>query len=494
MTLAVPGFLSRHARSRPDALAVVHGGLSLTYAALDRVVGQTAAAMRQAGVGRGDRVGLLASPSAGWVIAAHAAMRCGAVIVPLNTRLTLSELQGLLASVALTGLMHDDAHADLAHGLEGDFQRLTIGNMGMSPADGSAFPDPAMLDLSVTSSMFFTSGTSGTQKVVVHPLGSWWHGAMASALHLGHQAEDVWSLPLPLFHVGGFAIMMRAAIAGLPLVVQSRFDPAEFSRTCADNRVTLTSFVPTMLRDLLATGEQVPPHLRVALLGGASAPQELVEDAGERGWPVAPTYGMTETASQIATLPPPELSARIGSSGRALPHLAVAVRATGEEVPVGEGEVLVRGLSLMAGYLGQPPLDRDAWFATGDHGIIDEEGYLTVVDRRSDLIVSGGENIYPAEVERAVEGIPGIAAAAVVGVPDERWGSAPVAFVVAERGVVAADIDVVTHLRGRVAPYKIPKRVIWVNELPMSASGKVLRRQLRDLAAEGSAGKGRRPG
>jgi len=390
--------------------------------------------------------------------------------------------------------MHDDAHADLAHGIEGDVQRLAIGSTGMEVTDGSVLPEPAMFDLSTTSSMFFTSGTSGVQKLVVHPLGSWWHGAMASALHLGHQAGDVWSLPLPMFHVGGFAIMMRAAIAGLPLVVEPRFDPAQFLCTCTDHRVTLTSLVPTMLRDLLATGEQVPPHLRVALLGGASAPQVLVTDAGERGWPVAPTYGMTETASQIATLPPPEVAARIGSSGRALPHLEIAVRGTAHDAPVGEGEVLVRGLSLMTGYLGHPPLDRDAWFATGDHGILDEQGYLTVIDRRSDLIVSGGENIYPAEVERAIGAIPGIAAAAVVGVPDDRWGAVPVAFVVVERGVGDADIDVATHLQGRLAPFKIPKRVIRVDDLPMSASGKVLRRQLRDQAEDGSAGKGRRPG
>ncbi|MFM9106803.1 MAG: AMP-binding enzyme, partial [Chloroflexota bacterium] len=248
--------------------------------------------------------------------------------------------------------------------------------------------------------------------------------------------------------------------------------------------VTLTSVVAAMLAGLVEGRDATyPSNLRVMLLGGGPAPADLQARAGELGLPIAPPEGLTEAASQVTTLLPAEFSARPGSAGAPLPQAEVRIERDGEPLPPGaDRDFAVRSLTLMRGYLGQPALPPGAWFRTGDLGRMDPDGYLTVLDRRDDLIVSGGENVYPAEVESALASHPDVREAAVVAGPDPKWGSVPVAFVVIRDGSEASDADLLAHVASRLARYKQPKRIVRVDALPRTAAGKVRRRELRDRA------------
>lgn len=499
MTHAVPEPIRRAARTTPDSVALVDmcqsdSPVRLTYRELDEFVGFFSASLRRAGVAAGVRVAVIAPAGFGWVVAAHALLRLRAVIVPINLRLTEFEMSALLDQAAVGFVVHHSDTAELARTVSGKRPSVSLPTSGGDEVGFGGFDGTSWLDLHSPASVFFTSGTSGVAQGATHDFGAWWHGALASAQHLGHAASDAWLLPMPLYHVGGYAILIRAAIAAIPIVLTPKFDPEQIARTIRSENVTLTSFVPTMLQDMLQVPELQCGALRTVLLGGAAAGSDLIHVALERGIPVSPTYGMTETASQIATLPPREVPTRERLSGRPLPHMAVAVADGDSAAAVGEGELLVRGLSLMTGYLGRPALDRDTWFPTGDMGIIDDRGYVQLLDRRTDLIISGGENIYPAELEERLRAIPGVAAACVVGVPDSRWGSVPGAMLIAANGVDPAEVDILAALAGTVAPFKMPKHIRWVNDFPTTSSGKILRREMQMTLVEELSEKGRRPG
>ncbi|HET7091923.1 MAG TPA: o-succinylbenzoate--CoA ligase, partial [Thermomicrobiales bacterium] len=344
------------------------------------------------------------------------------------------------------------------------------------------FAAPPTVDLDRIQAIVYTSGTSGRPKGAVLPAGAWWQGASASALHLGHADDDRWLAALPLFHVGGLAILFRSAISGVPVVLHDRFDPKRMRAAFADDAITLVSLVPAMLPPLFAAGGPFPASLRVALLGGSGAAPALVERALDLGLPVAPTYGLTEAASQVTTLRPADARAHLGSSGQPLPATEVRVERNGLPLPPGVvGEIAIRGQTLFRGYLNQttPSLD-DGWFHTGDLGRLDEDGHLFVLDRRDDLIVSGGENVYPAEIEAVLLQHPAVAEAAVVAMADGRWGAVAAAFVVLRHGDRGTADDLIPFCRARLAAFKCPARWTALDALPRTASGKILRRALRD--------------
>ncbi|MCC6313503.1 MAG: o-succinylbenzoate--CoA ligase [Thermomicrobiales bacterium] len=474
-------WLDRRARAHPNRLALSFADRAWTFAELDRAVAMAAGALRLHDVGSGSRVALLAGNSAGTVIAIHALLRLGAAIVPLNTRLTPAELAWQAADAEAALLLHDADHADAAAAV-GDRPTVHFGENG--PAERGAAPVAGgTIDLGRPQTIVYTSGTTGRPKGAVLTAGNWWWGAAGSALHLGHHRDDRWLAALPLFHVGGLAILVRSVIGGVPVSLQAGFDPERMARAFVADNISLVSVVPAMLPPLFeALAKMRRPHrLRLMLTGGSPATEPLLREALARGLPVAPTYGLTETASQVATLLPDDIPGHSGSSGTALPQTELRIERDGQIVPPGgEGDIVVRGPTVMRGYLGQAPLARDGWLHTGDIGRLDAGGYLTVLDRRGDLIVSGGENIYPAEVEAALLAMPGVAEAAVVSAPDARWGAIPVAFVVARPGASPTDEEIERVLATRLAGYKRPKRIEWVDRLPRTASGKVLRRALRE--------------
>jgi O-succinylbenzoic acid--CoA ligase len=299
---------------------------------------------------------------------------------------------------------------------------------------------------------------------------------------------------MPLFHVGGLSILLRAALGALPVVVHERFDPEAASHALDTEEITLVSLVPTMLERLLdVRGKRpAPPRLRCVLLGGGPAPRALVERAAELGFPLAPTYGLTEAASQVATLRPTGAADPMRDGLEPLPGTELRILAEqGRSAGPGEpGEILVRGPTVMRGYANRPDetrrVLRDGWLHTGDLGHLDTRGRLFVLDRRRDLIVSGGENVYPAEVEAALLEHPDVLEAGVAGVADAAFGRRPAAWLVLRPGRTLATRELERFCRQRLAGYKVPVRYLCVETLPRNAAGKLL----RDYLVWGETGMG----
>jgi O-succinylbenzoic acid--CoA ligase len=342
------------------------------------------------------------------------------------------------------------------------------------------------VEMSAVHSVVYTSGTTGAPKGATLTYGNHLWSAFGSVLNLGLYAEDRWLACLPLFHVGGLAILLRSVIYGTTAIVHEGFDASRVNAAIDRDGVTIISVVANMLQRMLDERGDTPypPSLRCVLLGGGPAPEALLRRCEALRIPVVQTYGLTETASQVATLSPEDALRKLGSAGKPLFGTEVRILdESGVERPAGgEGEIVVRGPTVTLGYLNHPEATasaiREGWLHTGDIGYLDADGFLYVLDRRDDLIVSGGENIYPAEVEAALLAHPAVADAGVTGEPDERWGLKPVAFVVLGEGAATAE-ELISHCRARLAAYKMPARIEFRDGLPRNAAGKLMRSQLR---------------
>lgn len=487
MTAAGTTWLDAQARRAPRADAIRAGGRSHSYGELAERVARAAAVLAAAGLRAGDRLGVLLPGTLEHVVVVYAAQRLGAVHAPLDPRLPEGEIARRL-EVAETALLVADG--SVAAPIAGAVERV------VAPADlaGGAHPAaappppalPALPALDAPATWIFTSGTTGTAEPVPLTLGNHWASAEASARNLGRRADDVWLCCLPLAHVGGLAIVFRAALAGVPLVLEERFDVARVAARLAGGEVTLASLVPTMLARLLERDGPPPsPRLRAILLGGGPIAPALVAAARERGFPALPTYGMTETASQVATAPPGAHgeAVRPGAVGPPLFGVEIAVHAQdGARLGAGEtGEIRVRGPMVAPSWT-----DGDGWLATGDLGRLDAEGTLWIAGRRDEMIVTGGENVSPARVEEEIAAHPAVAECAVVGVSDPEWGRAVAAAVVLREAVApaaepAALAALAADCRGHLAPYEVPKRWVVVAGLPRTALGKVARAAVRRL-------------
>jgi O-succinylbenzoic acid--CoA ligase len=488
----IPNWLEVAARSHPEKLALAFARQRWTFSDLRASVVAAAAVLSTAPAEGAGRIGILSANRPGFVFTVHAATRMSVPFVPLNWRQTADELAWQLRDADITVLLVDEERAAVAKsacaGLPVTI--MSIAELEHAAAPGEGPKELPRIDLDREATVIYTSGTSGRPKGARITYGNLWFGAMASALHLGHHPRDVWLAAMPLFHVGGLAIVFRGVIGAIPVVLHERFDPGS-ALVAIEEGVTLLSVVPAMLQRMLeGRGEAPwPATLRCVLLGGSAAPPRLVAESVRRGIPIAPTYGLTEATSQVTTLLPGEVSRKPASSGMPLPLTEVRISTQAGVVPPGEtGEIEIRGPSVFAGYIGDHspgPSDRpDGWFHTEDAGYLDSEGYLYVVDRRDDLIVSGGENVYPAEIERVLRQHPSVLDAGVIGIPDASWGSRPVAAVVWRGDLDGANDELLDHCRERLPKYKIPDRVLFLSELPRSPSGKLLRRALRETITE----------
>ncbi|MGZ8254805.1 MAG: AMP-binding protein [Burkholderiaceae bacterium] len=324
--------------------------------------------------------------------------------------------------------------------------------------------------------VLYTSGTTGQARGAVLTRSALVASAQASAANLGWEPDDCWLLAMHIARVGGLSILTRSLVARRPVALAPGFDARELPQRIEQWRTTLVSLVPTMVALLFDVFPdwRPPPFLRALLVGGAEAPPRLLNEAAKRKVPVVVTYGCTETCSQVVVTP---YALRFNpapcGAGKPLPRA---------EVRVVDGRIEVRGPMRMAGYLGQPALAKEAWFDTGDLGMIDPQGCLHVRGRRGDLIVTGGENVYPAEVERVLEACQGIHAAAIFGVPDETWGQTVAAAFVAD-GAPPADDQLNLFLEHHLAKHKRPRRIVFVKQLPQTAAGKLDRAALASLAA-----------
>jgi O-succinylbenzoic acid--CoA ligase len=491
--MTVPDWLHQRAQSTPHRLGLICGDDRLTFAQLDAAVDATAGRLLLEGVQPGHVVGVLSRNSTAFVFAVHATARIGAVLMPLNLRLTTAELAWQLRDAGAHRLLHDEAHRETAVVLRGETSPLQLLSLDALTADVGARhashlrDDASTFDLNATHSLVYTSGTTGTPKGAMLTYGNHLWSAIGSALNLGVHEDDRWLACLPLFHVGGLAILLRGALYGTTAIVHESFDAARANASIENDHVTIISVVANMLQRMLDERgpRPYPAHLRCVLLGGGPAPEPLLRRCVALGVPVVQTYGLTEAASQVATLAPEDALRKVGSAGKPLFGTELRIEdAAGKVLPArAEGEIVVHGPTVTPGYLNRPDATakaiRDGWLHTGDIGYLDDEGYLYVLDRRDDLIVSGGENVYPAEIEATLQGHPDVAEAGVFGAPDERWGQTSVAIVVLRPGATVTPEALIAHCREHLAAYKTPRRIEFRSELPRNAAGKLVRSRLR---------------
>jgi O-succinylbenzoic acid--CoA ligase len=473
-----------------------------TYRQLNEAVAAMASQLTAAGVDTGSRVAALLPNRVEYVWLIHALARLGATLVPLNIRLTPEELRWQLDRAQCALLVCADTSEAQATALDGNRWRTISVDPPTQPgvkalrkfrvdmAAGHHRP----LDLEAIQGLVFTSGTTGRPKGALLTFANQLWGAAASAYRLGTDPLDRWLVCMPLYHIGGIAIIFRCCLYGTAVILQSGFEPPAVIRALQSQHISLVSLVPTMLQKLLEEHARAlaASQLRCILLGGAAAPESLLARSLDLGLPVATTYGLTEATSQVATALPAAVRQKPGSVGK--PLMFTQVRIVGEDgqaLGPGElGEIIVSGPTVMRGYFGEPLATAetlvDGELHTADMGYVDPDGDLWIVQRRADLIVTGGENVYPAEVERVLTGHPNIAEACVVGLEDETWGQRVAAAVVIQSGVEQlSEQELVGYCRDHLAGYKCPRQIRFVTALPRTTSGKVVRNRVKQLVTEG---------
>ena len=509
----VPRF---HARERGDAVALIEGDREITYGELDRASTACAAALIAEGVKPGGRVGVLDKNAADYFVLLFGAAKAGAVLVPVNWRLAAPEITFILddaeAEVLFVGPDFVDALGYFGKDLKTVRKTVVMGAAAggwpgfrdwLAPFDNAEDPKAESAEKDIVLQMY-TSGTTGHPKGVMLS-----HFNFLGNVPLREAEADEWAtwspddvaqVAMPLFHIGGTGSAFLGVYAGSKLVITREFDPGLVLKQIEQYKIAKVFYVPAVLLFLLqhpASATTDFSSLKYILYGASPIPLDLLRksmDVFKCGF--VQLYGMTENCGLCTYLPAedhdPAGNERMRGAGK--PQVGVEIKVVdgeGNTLPPRQvGEICARSLSVMAGYWKREDataktIDGDGWLHTGDAGYVDEDGYLYIYDRVKDMIVSGGENIYPAEIESALFGHPDIADVAVIGVPDDKWGEAVKAVVVAKPDARATAEDIIAFARTRIAGYKVPRSVDFVDYLPRNASGKLLKRELREPYWEG---------
>ncbi len=491
--------LRAHAPERGSKTALYCNGVATSYAQLESHANRVANALLRAGIQPGDRVAFLGKNSIAYFEALIGAAKARAVMTPINWRLAPPEIAYVLdhseARVLFVGAGFEQIAAEVAP----DLQRLELrfGGSYESWRDGETDRDPELnADVSDAALQMYTSGTTGRPKgaVLTHTNLFGLRAAMQEPEWYRWSSEDVSLIAMPVAHVSGTGWAIWTLVHGATGVVVEEFDPHAVLDLMVEHRISKTILVPTAMQIVLRHPRASATDfsfLKTICYGGSPMPSDLLREAMQVfRCDFVQMYGMTETAGTIVALPPADHdpdNPHLASVGLPLPGVEIGIRsATGEWLGAGElGEIVTRSVATMSGYYRQPDataetIDADGWLRTGDAGYLDAQGYLYVRDRVKDMIISGGENVYPAEVEAALRGHPAIAEVAVVGVPDAKWGEAVCAVIVPHAGTTPDLDSVVAWARERIARYKCPRHIRLVTTLPRNATGKVLRRELRE--------------
>ena len=466
-------------------MALSFEGAQLRYGELfDRCERLAAQLWHDWGVRAGDRVAWLGANHPGQLVMLFALARIGAILLPLNFRLAPGEWDALVADCKPAHLVHDDAWATAAQ------QLAARHGLAVHPAQALAregpWPSPpAVAEGASPVLLVYTSGTTSRAKAAVHTQANLLANMAIASQVQRMTAQDVIATMLPLFHVGGLCIQtLPAFYVGAQVILHPRF-AADAALDCFErDRPTLTLQVPATMKALVEhprwQGADLA-SLRAVWAGSSLLPAGLIRAFHARGLPVCNVYGATETGPCSIALTPEHASSHLGSCGWPAPGVEVRL---GDE-KAGVGELLIRGPNVISRYWpAQPACDEQGWFHTGDLAARGEDGAYTVVGRAKDLIISGGENIHPAEIESLLAEHPAVAECAAFGLPDEEWGEAVAAAVVLKPGQVVSEQELQSHLAGRLARYKLPRRWFWLAALPKTALGKVQRQALAQLAAD----------
>ncbi len=487
VTPAIPCPIRAAAIGNPDRSALRDAERVVTYGRLDAMVDSTAASLRESGIAPGDIVAVLGYNSIEYAVLFFAAFRTGYILMPLNCRLTEIDWREQTSSAKCRLLVYDEHHRHAAENVA--IASVEIGRI-VSPVEASVSgKHTATYALDREALIIFSSGSAGVARGVMLTWGNLYYNALGVNAILDPEPQDAWLAGLPFFHIGGISILWRMALAGGISYVLDRFDAAQAVDAVTDHNIGYISVVPTMLADLLdADDSNILSRCRGIIVGGASWDESLADACIKRRLPTLTTYGLTEASSMVTVLPPGSSPEKLATAGCVLPHREIKIiDENARTLPVGKtGRIAVRGEVLFSRYLGQsePPVSPDGWFVTGDRGRLDGDSYLTVAGRMDSVIVSGGENIDLAAIERELASLPGVAGAVVLGRRDRRWGQRPTAFVEvsATRMTESSLLDVLSI---RLPKIMIPDRIVVVDHLPKTGSGKydrqILQITYRDL-------------
>lgn len=503
----VGSHLTKRAELNPDLEALVDdtAGRRFTFAELNERADRAARMLTGLGLGKGERVAVLLPTCHQFVEVFYGAARAGLVVVPLNWRLVANELSFMLRDSGATVLVFDaeyDAVVAELHGSDGNDDGTPVTRWLRIGADGpdwaadfdalvdQAAPEPisAVGDGDDPLFIMYTSGTTGLPKGAVHTHDSVQWCLLTMQVSVDMRFRDRYLISLPLFHVAALAPLVGCVYGGATIVMVRQFDPRRIWEVFRDEQITTTLAVPAMLNFMLPTYQ---PELRESLalrwiMSGASpVPPSLIKSYADLGFEVHQVYGLTESCGPGCVIGPDDAMSHIGSTGKAFFHTDIRiVDEHGADAASGvAGEILIRGRHIMAGYWNRPAATAetviDGWLHTGDIAVRDADGFVYIQDRIKDMIISGGENVYPAEIEDVLLSHPGIADVAVLGMKSAKWGESPLAV------VVRADPDldeaaVLTHCEGKLARYKLPKRAVFVDAIPRTPTGKALKRVLRE--------------
>ncbi|MBB4361401.1 fatty-acyl-CoA synthase [Bradyrhizobium sp. CIR18] len=500
--------IDRNAAFAPDKTAIAFEGERLSYAAFAARIEHTATALKQElGVGRGDRVAILSLNRPDYLVLLYACARLGAILVPLNWRLAVAEQLFILTDAGANVLVLEQAFEGVLSGLARTAPGAAVVGLDFAPPRGTTFESLLArsdgssrnphTDLSCPLLIVYTSGTTGRPKgAVLRQEALFWNGVMSQHMHNMSSDDHVLTV-LPFFHVGGLNIQTTPALQlGASVTVHARFTPDTALATIEQERPTLTVMVPAIIQAVSehpAWAATDLSSLKAVATGSTIVPPHLIERFVARDVPVLQVYGSTETCPiAIYTRLGGDLS-RVGSTGLAgLCCEAKIIDQAGNELPAGTpGEIAVRGPNVFFEYWGNADATRDAlhdgWYRTGDIGLCDADGYFWVRDRKKNLIISGGENVYPAEIERVLLEHPDVSECAVIGRPDPRWDEVPIAYVIRRSGSRLEADELKTHIQTQLARYKVPRDIVFVTDLPRTALGKVQHFLLKQLDAQSLA-------
>ncbi len=494
-------FLAKRARLDPNKIGLIFEGRELTYRDWNERANRTAHGFAGLGVRPGDRVGLLMMNSPEFLECFFGLAKIGAIVVPLNWRLAPPEIAVIAKDAGIKALAYGPEHTALVAAIRADlsaavyvaagseaqagdhsYEALLAGSPAGEPVPQGEGDDPLVI--------MFTAGTTGQPKGAVLTHNNLFYDSCTVSFSLDWHSGDRVLVALPLFHIGALIYVVIDTHVGATTVLMKAFDPTGFLKTVQEQKINSFLAVPAMLNFMLQapTFNQADlSSVRWALSGSAPVPVPLIQAWAQRGIAIQQVYGLTECTGGAAVLGPERALEKAGSTGLPMFHTEIrVVDDGGADARAGEvGEIVIRGPHVMREYWKNPLATaatvKDGWLQTGDLGKFDEEGYLTIVERKKDMIISGGENIYPAEVENVLGAMPQIAEVAVVGMPDLEWGEAVRVVARLKQGQSLTLADVVAHCTGKLGKFKLPKKLVLTDQpLPRTPTGKVLKRLLRD--------------
>lgn len=493
----IPNWLIKRAYLTPKRTAVFYHGEAITFQQLYEQAMTLANKLASLNCQKGQKIAVLLKNHYDSILLLHSLQLLGNIAVILNNRLTENELIFQLKDSEAELLIADQAFTEKCQNIHHEMPELHIEYLQeLHKREEKPFAIVEEFQQNEVCTIMYTSGTTGFPKGVMQTYGNHWWSAIGSLLNLGLIEQDAWVLAVPIYHISGFSILIRSVVYGIPIILYEKFDPISINQDLIAGKASIISVVPTMLVNMLENLGDRTYHerLRCVLLGGGPAPVSLLEKCKEKGIPVFQTYGMTETSSQIVTLAPEDSLIKIGSAGKPLFPNQLQILSVNNKTAFAKaneiGEIIVKGPTVTKGYYKRDEANKKSfleggWFRTGDLGYVDEEGYLFVVDRRQDLIISGGENIYPAEIENVLHSHPAIKEAAIIGIEDEKWGQVPCAFYVLKEGKNVLPSDLEAFCKNYLATYKVPKKWINIDQLPRNATNKVMRRVLKEMVNTG---------